>query len=40
MQSGFAGLGKTGMNMVERWRCDGHEIAAFDINNAKNPKLE
>jgi 6-phosphogluconate dehydrogenase (decarboxylating) len=37
---GLRCLGKTRMNMVEQIRCDGHEIVAFDINNAKNPKLE
>jgi hypothetical protein len=39
MQLGFGGLGMTGMNMIEPLRCDGHKIA-FDINNAKDPKLE
>jgi 6-phosphogluconate dehydrogenase (decarboxylating) len=39
IQFGFIGLGRTEMN-VERLLCDGHEIVASDIDDAKNPKLE
>jgi 6-phosphogluconate dehydrogenase len=35
MELGFVGLGKMGMNMVERLRRDDHRIIAFDIDNAK-----
>ena len=35
MELGFVGLGKMGMNMVERLRRDNHKIVAFDIDNAK-----
>ncbi len=35
MELGFVGLGKMGMNMVERLRRDDHKIVAFDIDNAK-----
>jgi 6-phosphogluconate dehydrogenase len=35
MELGFVGLGKMGMNMVERLRRDDHKIVAFDMDNAK-----
>jgi 6-phosphogluconate dehydrogenase len=35
MELGFVGLGKMGMNMVERLRRDDHRIIAFDIDDAK-----
>lgn len=35
MELGFVGLGKMGMNMVERLRRDDHKIVAFDIDKAK-----
>jgi len=35
MELGFVGLGKMGMNMVERLRRDRHKIVAFDIDDAK-----
>ncbi|HUO03948.1 MAG TPA: decarboxylating 6-phosphogluconate dehydrogenase [Candidatus Binataceae bacterium] len=35
MEIGFVGLGKMGMNMVERLRRDNHQIVAFDLDAAK-----
>jgi len=35
MELGFVGLGKMGMNMVERMRRDNHRIVAFDIDPDK-----
>jgi 6-phosphogluconate dehydrogenase len=35
MEIGFVGLGKMGMNMVERLRRDNHKIVAFDLDPAK-----
>src|SRR5258708_35038291 len=35
MEIGFVGLGKMGMNMVERLRRDNHKIVAFDLEPAK-----
>ncbi len=35
MEIGFVGLGKMGMNMVERLRRDNHQIVAFDVDDAK-----
>ncbi len=35
MQIGFVGLGKMGMNMVERLRRDDHNIVAYDLDAAK-----
>jgi 6-phosphogluconate dehydrogenase len=35
MEIGFVGLGKMGMNMVERLRRDNHKIVAFDLDAAK-----
>jgi 6-phosphogluconate dehydrogenase len=35
MELGFVGLGKMGMNMVERLRRDNHRIVAFDIDPDK-----
>jgi 6-phosphogluconate dehydrogenase len=35
MEIGFVGLGKMGMNMVERLRRDSHKIVAFDLDAAK-----
>ena len=35
MEIGFVGLGKMGMNMVERLRRDNHQIVAFDLDDAK-----
>src|SRR5713226_10150539 len=35
MEIGFVGLGKMGMNMVERLRRDNHRIVAFDLDPAK-----
>jgi 6-phosphogluconate dehydrogenase len=35
MELGFIGLGKMGMNMVERLRRDNHQIVAFDLDQAK-----
>ncbi len=35
MEIGFVGLGKMGMNMVERLRRDNHQIVAFDLDEAK-----
>lgn len=35
MEIGFVGLGKMGMNMVERLRRDNHKIFAFDLDAAK-----
>jgi 6-phosphogluconate dehydrogenase len=35
MELGFVGLGKMGMNMVERMRRDNHRIVAFDIDLEK-----
>lgn len=35
MEIGFVGLGKMGMNMVERLRRDNHDIVAFDLDDAK-----
>ncbi len=35
MELRFVGLGKMGMNMVERLRRDNHIIVAFDIDKAK-----
>jgi 6-phosphogluconate dehydrogenase len=35
MEIGFVGLGKMGMNMVERMRRDNHQIVAFDLDDAK-----
>jgi 6-phosphogluconate dehydrogenase (decarboxylating) len=40
MQLGFVGWRKMGMSMVEQLHCDVHEIVAFNLNNAKNPKLK
>ncbi len=35
MEIGFVGLGKMGMNMVERLRRDNHKIVAFDLEPEK-----
>ena len=35
MEIGFVGLGKMGMNMVERLRRDNHQIVVFDLDDAK-----
>ncbi len=35
MEIGFVGLGKMGMNMVERLRRDNHKIVAFDLEPDK-----
>jgi 6-phosphogluconate dehydrogenase len=35
MEIGFVGLGKMGMNMVERLRRDNHRIVTFDLDDAK-----
>ena len=35
MEIGFVGLGKMGMNMVERLRRDNHKIVAFDLEADK-----
>ncbi len=35
MEIGFVGLGKMGMNMVERLRRDNHRIVAYDLDAAK-----
>jgi 6-phosphogluconate dehydrogenase len=35
MELGFVGLGKMGMNMVERMRRDNHRVVAFDIDPDK-----
>ncbi len=35
MEIGFVGLGKLGLNMVERLRRDNHQIVAFDLDEAK-----
>jgi 6-phosphogluconate dehydrogenase len=35
MEIGFVGLGKMGMNMVERLRRDNHQVVAFDLDDAK-----
>ncbi|HUA32391.1 MAG TPA: decarboxylating 6-phosphogluconate dehydrogenase [Candidatus Binataceae bacterium] len=35
MELGFVGLGKMGMNMVERLRRDNHRIVAFDLEKPK-----
>jgi 6-phosphogluconate dehydrogenase len=35
MEIGFVGLGKMGMNMVERLRRDNHKIVAYDLDAAK-----
>lgn len=35
MEIGFVGLGKMGMNMVERLRRDNHKIVAFDLDPEK-----
>jgi 6-phosphogluconate dehydrogenase len=35
MEIGFVGLGKMGMNMVERLRRENHQIVAFDLDDAK-----
>jgi 6-phosphogluconate dehydrogenase len=35
MEIGFVGLGKMGMNMVERLRRDNHKIVAFDLDAEK-----
>jgi 6-phosphogluconate dehydrogenase len=35
MEIGFVGLGKMGMNMVERLRRDNHKIVAFDLEAEK-----
>jgi 6-phosphogluconate dehydrogenase len=35
MEIGFVGLGKMGMNMVERLRRDSHRIVAFDLDAEK-----
>jgi 6-phosphogluconate dehydrogenase len=39
MEIGFVGLGKMGMNMVERLRRDGHQIVAFDLDDAKREEV-
>ena len=39
MEIGFVGLGKMGMNMVERLRRDNHQIVAFDIDDAKRKEV-
>ncbi len=35
MEIGFVGLGKMGMNMVQRLRRDGHRVVAYDLDAAK-----
>ncbi len=35
MEIGFVGLGKMGMNMVQRLRRDNHSVVAFDLDAAK-----
>ncbi len=39
MELGFVGLGKMGMNMVERMRRDNHRIVAFDIDPDKRREV-
>lgn len=39
MEIGFVGLGKMGMNMVERLRRDNHRIVAFDLEEAKRTEV-
>jgi 6-phosphogluconate dehydrogenase len=39
MEIGFVGLGKMGMNMVERLRRDGHQVVAFDLDEAKRKEV-
>jgi 6-phosphogluconate dehydrogenase len=39
MEFGFVGLGKMGMNMVERLRRDQHHIVAFDLDAAKRSEV-
>jgi 6-phosphogluconate dehydrogenase len=39
MEIGFVGLGKMGMNMVERLRRDNHQIVAFDLDEAKRKEV-
>ena len=39
MEIGFVGLGKMGMNMVERLRRDNHQIVAFDLDDAKRKEV-
>src|SRR5271163_5081335 len=39
MDIGFVGLGKMGMNMVERLRRDNHQIVAFDLYDAKRKEV-
>ena len=39
MEIGFVGLGKMGMNMVERLRRDNHRVVAFDLDEAKRAEV-
>jgi 6-phosphogluconate dehydrogenase len=39
MEIGFVGLGKMGMNMVERLRRDNHRVVAFDLDEAKRTEV-
>jgi 6-phosphogluconate dehydrogenase len=39
MEIGFVGLGKMGMNMVERLRRDNHGVVAFDLDAAKRTEV-
>ena len=39
MEIGFVGLGKMGMNMVERLRRDNHQVVAFDLDDAKRKEV-
>jgi 6-phosphogluconate dehydrogenase len=39
MEIGFVGLGKMGMNMVERLRRDNHQIVAFDLDETKRKEV-
>ena len=39
MEIGFVGLGKMGMNMVERLRRDNHRVVAFDLDEAKRKEV-
>jgi 6-phosphogluconate dehydrogenase len=39
MELGFVGLGKMGMNMVERMRRDKHHVVAFDLDADKRSEV-
>ncbi|HEY7269970.1 MAG TPA: decarboxylating 6-phosphogluconate dehydrogenase [Dehalococcoidia bacterium] len=37
MKLGLIGLGRMGAGLMERWRRDGHEVAAYDANPSVSP---